>query len=313
MELKLLEDFLCLSDTRNFSRAAEARHITQSTLSKRIRTLEHWVGAKLVDRSSYPVELTPKGNAMVPQARELVSMFQGMRAGIRALAAPPHNAVSIGSLHTLRVTFLPDWRQKIEEETGPWALEHVGSSAAYAQTLRDFRNGETDMLLTYVHPTVSMGLDPEAYDSLMLGRDKVVPVSAPAEDGSCLHSLESGGMVRLLSYGSSSFFAQALAPMLSERPLALSVTASNAMSIGLHSLAKVGCGVAWVPRSLAEDDLADGSLVLAGGPEWFLDVEIRMFRPRARCRPFIEQIWRTACEIEESKVTTMRPRVAALN
>ncbi|MFD1910987.1 LysR family transcriptional regulator [Halodurantibacterium flavum] len=294
MELKLLEDFLCLNDTRNFSRAAELRHVTQSTLSKRIRQLESWVGATLIDRSSYPIELTPQGTAMAPQAREIVSMLHGMRAGMRSFDTPPENAVGIGAMHTLRVTFLPEWRRRIEAVTGPWAVTPVGSPAAYAQTLRHFRNGETDLLLTYVHPSVAMGLDPNHFDTMMLGRENVLPLSAPADDGTPLHRLESGEPVHFLSYGTSSFFAQALTVLLNERPLALNVVASNAMSLGLQSLAKVGAGVAWVPESLAQEDLASGALVVAGGPEWFLRVEIGLFRRREKARPIIEKIWRAA-------------------
>lgn len=294
MELKFLEDFLCLSDTRNFSRAAELRHVTQSTLSKRIRQLETWAEATLIDRSSYPVALTPQGIAMVPQAREIVSMFHGMRRGMQAFDTPPKNAVSIGAMHTLRVIFLPDWRRRIEEATGPWAVKPVGSPASYSQTLRYFRNGETDLLLTYVHPSVSMGLDPNSFESVILGEETVLPVSAPAEDGTPLHRLDSVEPVRFLSYGTSSFFAQALGALFTERPLALSVTATNSMSLGLQSLAKVGAGVAWVPQSLAREDLALGALVPAGGPEWFFRVQIALYRRRDPVRPIIKKIWRAA-------------------
>ena len=57
MELKWLEDFVALVQAQSFSRAAEARNITQSGLSRRIRSLEQWVGAELVDRSGYPPAL----------------------------------------------------------------------------------------------------------------------------------------------------------------------------------------------------------------------------------------------------------------
>ncbi|GAB2840147.1 hypothetical protein GCM10027277_03860 [Pseudoduganella ginsengisoli] len=52
---------LSVSQTRSFSRSAEERGITQSALSKRIRALEQWGGADLVDRSSFPMALTPAG------------------------------------------------------------------------------------------------------------------------------------------------------------------------------------------------------------------------------------------------------------
>ena len=58
MELKWLEDFLSLANTRNFSKSAEQRNVTQPAFSRRIRALENWLGVSLVDRSTYPTTLT---------------------------------------------------------------------------------------------------------------------------------------------------------------------------------------------------------------------------------------------------------------
>ena len=63
MEVSWLEDFLTLSVTRNFTRAAELRNVTQPAFSRRIRNLEYWVGAVLIDRSLFPISLTPAGEA----------------------------------------------------------------------------------------------------------------------------------------------------------------------------------------------------------------------------------------------------------
>ncbi|HWU74121.1 MAG TPA: LysR family transcriptional regulator, partial [Sphingomonas sp.] len=51
MELAWLEDFIALSETGNFSRAAELRHVTQPAFSRRIRALEDWVGTPLFERT----------------------------------------------------------------------------------------------------------------------------------------------------------------------------------------------------------------------------------------------------------------------
>ena len=59
MELTWIEDFMTLSVTRNFSRAAETRNVSQPAFSRRIRNLEYWNGARLLDRSVFPVALTP--------------------------------------------------------------------------------------------------------------------------------------------------------------------------------------------------------------------------------------------------------------
>ena len=61
METKWLEDFISLAETHNFSRSAALRHVTQPAFSRRIQSLENWLGIDLVDRTSYPTRLTPAG------------------------------------------------------------------------------------------------------------------------------------------------------------------------------------------------------------------------------------------------------------
>jgi len=52
-----------------------------------------------------------------------------------------------------------------------------------------------------------------------------------------------------------------------------------------------GRGVAWIPQSLAEQDVAAGRLVRAGDALWDVPVEVRLFRPRARQSPAAEGFW----------------------
>ncbi|MEZ5476956.1 MAG: LysR family transcriptional regulator [Thiolinea sp.] len=58
MELRWLDDFIALANMRHFSRAAEARHVSQPTFSRRIKLLEEAVGATLIDRNTLPLSLT---------------------------------------------------------------------------------------------------------------------------------------------------------------------------------------------------------------------------------------------------------------
>ena len=68
-----LEDFLALASTGNFTRAAEDRHSSQPAFSRRIRALEEWIGASLVDRSTQPARLTEVGEWFRSVAAELVA------------------------------------------------------------------------------------------------------------------------------------------------------------------------------------------------------------------------------------------------
>ncbi len=57
-----LKDFLALAEQRNFSRAAEARNVSQPACGRRIRALEDWIGTPLFVRSAQGALLTPAGD-----------------------------------------------------------------------------------------------------------------------------------------------------------------------------------------------------------------------------------------------------------
>lgn len=51
MLLRHIRYFLAVAEYRNFTRAAEALHVSQPTLSQQIRQLEDALSAQLLDRS----------------------------------------------------------------------------------------------------------------------------------------------------------------------------------------------------------------------------------------------------------------------
>ncbi|MFT5706754.1 MAG: DNA-binding transcriptional LysR family regulator, partial [Oceanospirillaceae bacterium] len=63
MELKWLKDYIALVEQGSFSKAAATRFVTQPAFSRRIRSLEAWMGTSLVERNQYPLVLTPAGDA----------------------------------------------------------------------------------------------------------------------------------------------------------------------------------------------------------------------------------------------------------
>jgi DNA-binding transcriptional LysR family regulator len=79
MDTKWVEDFLCLVETRSFTRSANARHSSQAAFSRRIQSLESWVGTPLVDRSSIPLGLTPAGHTFRPVALSIIRQVNQAR------------------------------------------------------------------------------------------------------------------------------------------------------------------------------------------------------------------------------------------
>ena len=69
MDLTWLEDFLALAEHKTFARAAETRHVTQPAFSRRIQSLEDWMGTRLFVRSPQGTTLTPAGPSCAPMPR----------------------------------------------------------------------------------------------------------------------------------------------------------------------------------------------------------------------------------------------------
>lgn len=84
MTLKQLEAFYWAATCASFAVAAERLHLSVSSLSKRIGELEEDLGLPLFDRSGHRASLTPAGDRLVPQARELLAAADRIRASMAA-------------------------------------------------------------------------------------------------------------------------------------------------------------------------------------------------------------------------------------
>lgn len=102
-----LRAFVALLETRNFTRAAAASHLSQPAFSALIRQLEESLGVRLFDRSTRHVELTAEGQEFERAARRLLGEFDGALADMRERAARQRGRVSIALLPSLAADWLP--------------------------------------------------------------------------------------------------------------------------------------------------------------------------------------------------------------
>lgn len=70
--------FVAVSGHGSFTVGAAAARIPQSVASRRVAALEEHFGARLFDRSSRSVTLTPFGREMLPSARRLVELAEAL-------------------------------------------------------------------------------------------------------------------------------------------------------------------------------------------------------------------------------------------
>ncbi|RXG85836.1 LysR family transcriptional regulator [Bradyrhizobium zhanjiangense] len=86
MDIRHFRYFVAVAEALSFARAARELNMSQPPLSKRIADLEGELGVKLFDRTSKKVNLTPTGEALLPQARNAVQAFDTALRLVRSLS-----------------------------------------------------------------------------------------------------------------------------------------------------------------------------------------------------------------------------------
>ena len=294
MELKWLEDFPSLAETRNFSRSAELRFTTQPAFSRRIKALEDWVGATLIDRSAQPVGLTEAGATFRSLAEEIVRQLYQGREEIHLASVHEASAIKVAATHSLSLTFFPRWIRAIEASSGPLNIRlDSGHAGACVQMMQ---HGDCQFMLCHTHPSVEVGLDPRQFLSRRVGSDRLLPVARPDAEGKPLDCLDSatGRSCRYLAYAETSAIGRAVEHMLRQPPhhVHLEKLFVSRLAAVLKSMVLEGRGLAWLPESHVAQELAAGQLARAGGHAWDLDVEITIFRPRDHLPAAAESFWK---------------------
>lgn len=296
MELDWLEDLLALCASGSFSRAAEQRHVTQPAFSRRIRALEDWVGAPLVDRSAHPASLTEAGRRFRPAAEEILRRLAAAREEARAAEAAAAATLRFAATHALSLSFFPAWLRALEPRLRLGPIQLVSDSLQACEDLMS--QGRAQFLLCHRHPEVAGRLDGADFASVRVGGDTLVPVCAADGAGGPRFALPGarGGALPVLAYSEESGLGRILRAVGAQAPggARLEPVFTSHLAVVLKRMALDGRGLAWLPLSLIGDELADGRLVPAGGHDWPVLVEIRLVRRRAPAAPAAEAFWRAA-------------------
>ena len=290
MELIWFEDYLALAETLNFSRAAEARHVTQPAFSRRIRALEDWVGAALFARTTHGVSLTPAGQHFHDQAEILTRALHQLRRDTVEAAGRGGRLLSIAATHALSFTFFPKWVRSNESVLALGNLNLISDSMQACEQM--MLRGDAQFLLCHYHRNMGGRLDSAQFKSIVVGADTLVPLSAAGRNGAPRWPLRGSKPVKYLAYSAQSGLGRIVAAQSAMKGrAALETIFTSHLAATLLSMARAGDGVAWLPRTLAEEDISAGLLVEAGGPALQIPIEIRLFRPVARQSHAAEAAW----------------------
>ncbi|WP_159838572.1 LysR family transcriptional regulator [Nocardia sp. CY41] len=108
MELQQMRYVLAVAETNSFTRAAERCLVVQSALSHQIARLERELGARLFERTSRRVRLTPAGAAFLPAARQCLDAAERAAAEVAAAVGEVRGRLAVGLIPTVAAVDIPE-------------------------------------------------------------------------------------------------------------------------------------------------------------------------------------------------------------
>ncbi len=157
MTVEHLRRFVILADELSFTRASRRLHITQQVLSAQIQQLEREVGARLFERTTHRVALTPAGEALVEAARQALATLQAGIDGARRAGGPDAAHLRIGFVaqgaSELQAPLLRALRERFPHTTVEMR------SFAFSDPLGGLLSGESDVAILPnppAHPAVRL-------------------------------------------------------------------------------------------------------------------------------------------------------------
>jgi DNA-binding transcriptional LysR family regulator len=249
-ELRLWRQFVAVAEELHFGRAALRLHMTQPPLTQAIAHLERLLDVKLFDRTKRSVQLTAAGEALLPQARELLARAQSLPVHARAAAHGGAGRLRLAFVSTVGFGLLPQWVRGFRALYPQVECELIEATGDVQ--LQAFERGDIDAGFMLHSP----GFAPPGLRHLRIVREPLV-VALPEQHA--LATARSLGFDAVLDEPLV-IFPRRILPSLHDAIFGMHHAAARTPRIAqeaiqmqtIVNLVSAGLGLAWVPDSVRQ-------------------------------------------------------------
>ena len=257
MDFGQIEAFVQVSTHSSFSRAAEALHLTQPSITARIQALERELGEELFERGGRGVRLTDAGHVFLPYVEHILQQLQEGRDAVEEVRNVQLGSLRLGSAITISTYVLPTILNRF---CGEYPLvDVVVRTGRSEQVLNMLLADEVQvgLLRTLSHPDT---------ESIPLYDDEILLVAHPdhafAASGKATIAEVAGEPIVLFDRGSSYY---GLIHDLFRKANVIPNVAMELYSLeATKRMVEEGLGVALVPEVTIRRELETGALVQVG-------------------------------------------------
>lgn len=173
MELQQLRYVVAVAETNSFTQAARRCQVVQSALSHQVARLERELGARLFERTSRRVRLTPAGAAFLPAARQCLDAADRAAAEVAATVGEVRGRLAVGLIPTVAAVDIPHVLRDFHRRYPQVRISlRVGASD---DLMEQVRQGDIEVAFLGLPATAR----PRDVHARELARDRLVAVVAP--------------------------------------------------------------------------------------------------------------------------------------
>jgi DNA-binding transcriptional LysR family regulator len=262
-ELRLIRYFVAVAREGNVTRAAERLHVAQPSLSAAVRQLERQLGVDLLDRTGRGVALTPAGELLLQQGRELLEHADAVAAEVRSRGAPRAGRLRLGLSPTARYGVGPELLAACAM-TAPAVMLYTSEDTTGA-LLRDVAQGRLDAAVAFCapeRPPAGVALEPLRDEPAVVHLPRTHPLAGRARLG--LADL-AGETVLVAAGTDSSGFTDRVLEMFAAAGMSPRTRPDPYPDLGMQAV-REGAGIVIYVRSAFPPALPDSVLVALDPP-----------------------------------------------
>ncbi len=295
IETKWLKDFVVLAQTRNFSKAADLRHVSQPAFSRRIKALEAKLSCKLVNRLHQPLQLTSSGEIFLHRAERILLEVDLLSEELQQQTT--RTPLVFSATHTLSIGIFPSIVEHINKL--PFHVDTQLKIADADDCAHLLKHKHCDYLLAFSDPLLDAFHD----DSILLAKVKLLPICQTNEQGKPIYPLtQPNSDVPYLAYQENIYLDRIVSKLLKDKNQQINFNKMlmSPMADSLKMMALKGLGVAWIPEFSLVTELASQQLVIAGDKQWQPELSLRLYRAKKmhNNHSFQEKIWQHFSDIK---------------
>lgn len=245
MEIYQIRYFLAVSDTLNFTRAAERCYVSQPALTKAIQKLEELLGGRLFDRTKNAVQLTDLGRAMLPNFQQIYTTATQTREQAKRLTRGDRALIRVGVMCSLDFnSVLPGFARHQRAAPNTDLQFREGTLEALTDALD---KNEIDLALMSAPQEF-----PKRFRAITLYREDFVIAHGPA------HRFAGTPEWPVAEINGENYcerlsceFSDHISRVLEARGIDVVTVQSTAREDWIQSMVRAGFGIAYMPESLA--------------------------------------------------------------